>query len=122
MYKMQEPNVPILLSFLKAFSNMYVNLIGNLKKVLLFVGKWRIFMHRPCLAGAATRPYSNGAVSALSPTLVALLPVALGELKSDDRTKKKHDSKSEAKKTRELYSKLLLRYSIHFYHALSLGQ
>ena len=60
VYKMQVPNVPILLPFLKAFSNMYVNLIGNLKKVLLFVGKWRIFMHRPCLAGAATRPYSNG--------------------------------------------------------------
>ena len=32
MYKMQVPNFPNKLPFLKAFSKKYVNLIGNLKK------------------------------------------------------------------------------------------
>ena len=119
VYKMQVPNFTNKLPFSKAFSNRSARKSNRQFKIILFVGKWRIFMHRPCLAGA-TRPYSNGPSRPFPPTLVAL-PVALGELKSDDRTKK-HDSKSEAKKTRELFSKLLLRYSIHFYHALSLGQ
>ena len=113
MYKMQVPNLPILLSFLKAFSNMYVNLIGNLKKYYFLSENgafscidlvWQAQQLGPTVMGPC-RPFPS--------TLVALLPVALGELKSDDRTKKKHDSKSEAKKTRELFSKLLLRYSIY---------